>query len=193
VSSLVIEVTIWMSKTVSIDQKLVDDCKANNARAQLRLYDKYCEGMFIIAKRYVKDSATAEDVMQDAFIKVFKNIQSFKGEVTIGSWIKRIVVNQCIDYLKKRKVELVSIEEKELTIANDDDWTVDDHVNIGIITRAIGQLPEKYKIVLNMYLFEGYDHQEIAQVLNITEVNSRSQLMRGKNKLKSQLKQYNYA
>lgn len=182
-----------MNKTVSIDHKLIEECKSNSARAQMRLYDKYCEGMYIIAKRYVKDSATAEDVMQDAFIKVFKNIESFKGEVTIGSWIKRIVINQCIDYLKKRKIELVSIEEKELTIANDDDWQVEEHINVNIITAAISQLPEKYKIVLNMYLFEGYDHQEIAQVLNITEVNSRSQLMRGKNKLKSHLKQYNYA
>ena len=182
-----------MSKTFSIDHKLVEGCKRNSAKAQMRLYDKYCQGMFAIAMRYVKDSATAEDVMQDAFLKVFKNIESFKGEVTIGSWIKRIVINQCIDYLKKKKIELVSIEEKELTIADDDDWQVKDSVNIGIITAAMNQLPEKYKIVLNMYLFEGYDHQEIAQVLNITEVNSRSQLMRGKNKLKSQLKQYNYA
>ena len=88
---------------------------------------------------------------------------------------------------------MVSIEEKELTIASDDDWEVEDYVNVGIITTAINQLPDKYKVILNMYLFEGYDHQEIAQVLNITEVNSRSQLMRGKNKLKSHLKQYNYA
>lgn len=182
-----------MSKTVDLNIKIVEDCKQNNAKAQMHLYDRYCDAMFIIAKRYVKDHFIAEDVMQDAFIKVFKNIQNFKGEVTIGAWIKKIVINQCIDYLKKKRIELVSIEEKELNVADENDWTVNEEVNVSIITRAINSLPEKYKVVLNLYLIEGYDHQEIAQVLNITEINSRSQLMRGKNKLKSQLKQYNYA
>ena len=182
-----------MSKTIDLNSKIVEDCKQNDAKAQMRLYDMYCDAMFIIAKRYVKDSFTAEDLMQDAFIKVFKNIQSFKGEVTIGAWIKKIMINQCLDYLKKKRIELVSIEEKELNVADDDDWTVKEEVNVQTITMAINSLPDKYKVVLNLYLLEGYDHQEIAQVLNITEVNSRSQLMRGKNKLKSQLKQYNYA
>ena len=182
-----------MSKTVFINNKIVEDCKQNNAKAQMQLYDMYCQAMFTIAQRYVKDSFVAEDMMQDAFIKVFKNIQGFKGEVTIGAWIKRIVINQCIDYLKKKRIELVSIEEKELTIADDGDWTVKEEVSVNVVTSAINNLPEKYKVVLNLYLIEGYDHQEIAKVLNITEVNSRSQLMRGKNKLRGQLKQYNYA
>lgn len=182
-----------MSKTVFINNKIVEDCKQNNAKAQMQLYDMYCQAMFTIAQRYVKDSFVAEDMMQDAFIKVFKNIQGFKGEVTIGAWIKRIVINQCIDYLKKKRIELVSIEEKELKIADDGDWTVKEEVSVNIVTSAINSLPEKYKVVLNLYLIEGYDHQEIAKVLNITEVNSRSQLMRGKNKLRGQLKQYNYA
>ena len=182
-----------MSKTVFINNKIVEDCKQNNAKAQMQLYDMYCQAMFTIAKRYVKDSFIAEDMMQDSFIKVFKNIQSFKGEVTIGAWIKRIVINQCIDYLKKKRIELVSIEETALTIANDGDWTVKEEVSVTIVTSAINSLPEKYKVVLNLFLIEGYDHQEIAKVLNITEVNSRSQLMRGKNKLRGQLKQYNYA
>ena len=182
-----------MSKTISLNSNIVEDCKSNNAKAQMQLYDMYCDAMFTIAKRYVKDSFIAEDMMQDAFIKVFKNIHSFKGEVTIGAWIKRIVVNQCIDYLKKKKLELVSIDDKELHVADEGDWNVSDGTTVKMVTAAIDSLPEKYKIVLKMYLFEGYDHQEIAQVLNITEVNSRSQLMRGKNKLKSQLKQFNYA
>ncbi len=182
-----------MSKTVNLNNKIIEDCQQNNAKAQMHLYDMYCEAMFIIAKRYVKDDFIAEDMMQDAFLKVFKNIQDFKGEVTIGAWIKRIVINQCLDYLKKKRIELVSIEEKELNVADENDWTVKEEVNVAIIKTAINSLPEKYKVVLNLYLIDGYDHQEIAQVLNITEINSRSQLMRGKNKLRSQLKLYNYA
>ena len=182
-----------MSKTISLSNTIVEDCKNNDAKAQMQLYDMYCDAMFIIAQRYVKDSFVAEDMMQDAFIKVFKNIGSFKGEVSIGAWIKRIVINQCIDHLKKKKIELISIEEKQYTVVDDDnDWDVDEKVDVNVITSTINGLPEKYKLVLNMYLIEGYDHKEIAQVLNITEINSRSQLLRGKNKLKSQLKAYNY-
>ena len=181
-----------MSKTIFLKSKLVEDCKLNKAKAQMQLYDAYCNAMFNVAQRYVKDSVTAEDMMQDAFIKVFKNINSFKGEVTIGAWIKRIVINQCIDYLKKKRIELVSIEEKQLDVAVNDDWSVDEVVNVNMVTTAINSLPEKYKVVLSLYLLEGYDHQEIAQVLSISEVASRSQLMRGKNKLKIQLKEYSY-
>jgi RNA polymerase sigma-70 factor (ECF subfamily) len=181
-----------MGKKVCLNTKIVNDCKLNKAKAQMQLYDSYCEAMFTIAKRYVKDNFIAEDIMQEAFIKVFKNINTFKGEVTIGSWIKKIVINQCIDYLKKKKIELVSIEEKELQLADSNDWKVNNELDVATITNTINNLPEKYKVVLNLYLIEGYDHKEIAQVLNITEINSRSQLMRGKNKLKSELKQYNY-
>lgn len=182
-----------MSKTISLNTTIVENCKKNDAKAQMQLYDAYCDAMFIIAQRYVKDNFIAEDMMQEAFLKVFKNIQSFRGEVTIGAWIKRIVINQCIDYLKKKKIELVSIEEKQYAIEdNTDDWTIEEKPNVQVITSIINGLPEKYKVVLNMYLIEGYDHQEIAEVLNISEVNSRSQLLRGKNKLKSQLKAYNY-
>ncbi len=181
-----------MSKTFFLTNKIVEDCKQNNRKAQMQLYDLYCEAMFSIALRYVKDSFVAEDMTQDAFIKVFKSIKTFKGEVTIGAWIKRIVINQCIDYLKKKRIELVSIEEKELTISDDANWAVNEEVTTDIVVSAINSLPEKYKVVLNLYLIEGYDHQEIAQVLKITEVTSRSQLMRGKNKLKNELKAYNY-
>ena len=95
--------------------------------------------------------------------------------------------------MKKKRIELVSIEETALTISDEGDWSVKEEVSVSIVTSAINSLPEKYKVVLNLYLIEGYDHKEIAKVLNITEVNSRTQLMRGKNKLKGQLKQYNYA
>lgn len=182
-----------MNKTVFLNNQTIEDCKLNKAKAQMQLYDMYCDAMFTIATRYVKDSFVAEDIMQEAFIKVFKNIKNFKGEVTIGAWIKKIVINQCIDYLKKKRIELVSIDEAKLTIADENDWIVNEEVNINIVTSAIDNLPEKYKVILNLYLIEGYDHQEIAQVLKINEVTSRSQLMRGKNKLKSQLKDYKYA
>ena len=181
-----------MSKTIYLNNQIIANCKLNNAKAQMQLYNLYCDAMFTIAKRYVKNKQEAEDIMQDAFIKVFKNINNFKGEVSIGAWIKKIVINQCIDSLKKKKIELVSIEENNITITDENDWAIDEEATVAIVISAINKLPEKYKVVLNLYLIEGYDHKEIAQILNSTEVTSRSQLMRGKNKLISQLKAHNY-
>ena len=181
-----------MLKKVDKNKKLIEACILNNAKAQMQLYDLYCNAMFTIAVRYVNNSMVAEDLMQEAFIKVFKNLEHFKGEVTLGAWIKKIVINQCIDYLKKKKIELVVLHENTLNTVMDNDWSVNEEVSILQIKKTIDSLPEKYKVVLNLYLIEGYSHSEIAQILNISEVASRSQLMRGKNKLKSKLKEYNY-
>ncbi len=181
-----------MLKKVDKNKKLIEACILNNAKAQMQLYDLYCNAMFTIAVRYVNNSMVAEDLMQEAFIKVFKNLEHFKGEVTLGAWIKKIVINQCIDYLKKKKIELVALHENTLNIVIDNDWSVNEEVSVLQIKKTIDSLPEKYKVVLNLYLIEGYSHSEIAQILNISEVASRSQLMRGKNKLKSKLKEYNY-
>ena len=82
---------------------IIEDCKRNNRRAQLKLYNQYCDGMYIVAKRFVKDSFEAEDVVQDAFIKAFSKLHQYKAEVTFGSWLKRIVINKCIDSLKSKR------------------------------------------------------------------------------------------
>ena len=98
-----------MSQTKDLHKELVEACKENNAKAQMQLYDLYCKAMCIIANRYVKDDFVAEDIMQDSFIKAFQNIHSFKGEVSFGAWLKRIVINNSLDWLKKQKLELPQI------------------------------------------------------------------------------------
>lgn len=159
----------------------------------MQLYNLYCKGMFLISFRYVKDKCIAEDVMQDAFLKAFKNIDRYKNEVAFGAWLKRIVINQSIDYLKKKKLELVSINEEITTHVVDDNWRIESSISIETIMDKINALKEKYRLVLSLYLLEGYDHQEIAQILNITENTSRTHLLRGKKILKEQLKNSNYA
>ncbi len=159
----------------------------------MQLYNLYCKSMFVIAFRYVKDRFIAEDVMQDAFIKAFKNIDKYKNEVAFGAWLKRIVINQSIDQLKKNKLELVSINDEILTKSNDDDWKVDTNISIDGIVNSINNLKEKYRLVLTLYLLEGYDHQEISKILKITETTSRTHLLRGKRLLKEQLKNTSYA
>ena len=169
--------------------EIIQQCKMNNRRAQLKLYNQYCGAMYNIAFRFMKNSHDAEDVMQEAFIKAFKKIDTFKGEVTFGAWLKRIVINKSIDTLKSVKLKFSEVNENYLkVIVDDDNWEIDNEVSIEEIKFAITQLPQKYELVLSLFLIEGYDHQEISQILNITEVNSRTHLSRGKQKLKESLK-----
>ena len=182
-----------MSQNKFLQSRLIDECKKNNRKAQLQLYDMYCKAMYNTAFNFVKEPAIAEDIAQEAFIKAFQNLNSFSGEVTFGAWLKRIVINGSLDWLKKRKLTIVSINSQKVQVADEDNWEVDDNTTVEQVKSAIQQLPEKYQVVVKLFLLEGYDHQEISQILNISEVSSRSQLHRGKNKLKELLKQYNYA
>ncbi|WP_298777957.1 RNA polymerase sigma factor [uncultured Polaribacter sp.] len=182
-----------MRSTKQLHQSIIDQCKKNNSKAQMQLYNLYCKSMLVIAFRYVKDRFIAEDVMQDAFIKAFKNIDKYKNEVAFGAWLKRIVINQSIDQLKKNKLELVSINDEILTKTNNDDWKVDTEISIDGIVNIINNLKEKYRLVLSLYLLEGYDHQEISEILKITETTSRTHLLRGKRLLKEKLKNTSYA
>ena len=182
-----------MSQTKFLQTRLIAECKKNNKKAQLQLYDLYCKAMYNTAYNFVKDEAVAEDMTQEAFIKAFGSIMSFSGEVAFGAWLKRIVINNCLDWLKKRKLTIVSMNDQTIQVADEENWEVHDSTTFENIKRAIQELPEKYKVVVKLFLIEGYDHQEISQILDISEVSSRSQLHRGKNKLKELLKQYNYA
>ena len=182
-----------MKPTQQIHQPIIDACKKNDAKAQIQLYKLYCEAMFLVSFRYVKDRFLAEDIMQEAFLKAFKNIKTYKNEVAFGAWLKKIVIHQSIDHLKKRSLELVAINEEVTTKIIEEDWTVDSTITKQQIVETINRLKEKYRLVLTLYLLEGYDHQEIASILNITENTSRTHLLRGKRILKAELKSTNYA
>ncbi len=182
-----------MNQAKYLQTSLILKCKQNDPRAQLQLYDRYCHAMYATAFNFVKQEAVAEDMMQEAFIKAFQKIENFDAKVSFGAWLKRIVINQCLDWLKKRKLRIVSIDNEHVSITDEDDWNVENTITVHQIHKTIEELPDKYKIVLKLFLLEGFDHQEISQILNITEVSSRSQVFRGKNKLKELLKQYNYA
>lgn len=177
------------SKTQSI---LIENCKRNDSRAQMKLYDLYCKAMFNTAYTFLKDDMAAQDMMQEAFIKAFAKIDTYNGEASFGSWLKRIVINQCLDALKKKSVETVEINDEIITLEDEGDWKVDAQVNMNSIMSCIELLPMKCKNVVKLYLLEGYDHQEVAQILEISEVSSRSRLSRGKSRLKELLIQENY-
>ncbi|WP_445956861.1 RNA polymerase sigma factor [Yeosuana sp.] len=170
---------------------IIEQCKQNNRKAQLQLYNQYCHGMYIVAIRFLKDAQDAEDVVQEAFIKAFTKLHQYKAEVTFGAWLKRIVVNKSIDFLKSKKQRLVDLEEvhlKVIDVSHDDKWLVEDTITLDDVKKAIEKLPDKYKYVLMLYLIEGFDHQEISEILKISEIASRTQLSRGKIKLQELLK-----
>ena len=178
------------SLTFQID--LVERCKANDRKAQMRLYKMYCEGMYCVAMRFLKNEDDAEDVLQEAFIKAFQKLDQFKGEVSFGAWLKRIVINKCLDYIKSSKIQYTEIRENTLHVVEDDDWTVEEDLSIDEVMNAMEKLPDKYKYVVQLFLIEGYDHQEISQILEIREVTCRTRLLRGKGYLKELLKNKRY-
>lgn len=175
-------------ETVYIDKhvQLVNECRNGNRKAQFELYKLYANAMYNVALRIVNDDAEAEDVLQEAFLDAFTRIESFRQETTFGLWLKQIVINRSINYLRKRKVELVSLDEVE--IADEPNYDESETtLKVEAIKAAMNELPDGYRVVLTLYLFEGYDHEEIAHILKISENTSRSQYMRAKRKLNSLL------
>ena len=174
---------------------LIKECKLNNKRAQIELYRNYNQGMYNVAIRFLKNSENAEDIIQESFLSAFKNISHFKAEVTFGAWLKKIVVNNCINHLKKKQLEVIALEEINVIPFegdNDDNWNFEEELVLEDVKTEINKLPDKYKFVVMLYLIEGYDHEEISQILNISIIASRTQLMRGKIKLRELLKQKGY-
>jgi RNA polymerase sigma-70 factor (ECF subfamily) len=174
--------------------KLIRACKKGNQVAQMQLYDMYCDAMFTVASRYLNNDEDAKDAMQEGFLKAFTNLDNYKPEYTFGAWLKRIVINQCLDVIRKRKIEFSEVVVSELQITNEDNWDFNGNINKTDILNAIEQLNEKHKIVIKLYLIEGYDHTEISEILDIPVKTSRTHLRRGKLKLQEFLKpKYNEA
>ncbi|MFV0376994.1 MAG: RNA polymerase sigma factor [Mangrovibacterium sp.] len=167
----------------NIHQDLIDDCRRGNPGAQFRLYKTYYKSMYNTSLRMVANAADAEDIMQEAFLSAFSKLDSYEGKVSFGAWLKKIVINRSLDYLKKRKVKFEEIDEHLANEAPNPRIEMPE-VDMEKLKKAIMQLPHGYRLVLSLYLLEGYDHDEIAQILNITAVASRTQLLRAKRKMK---------
>lgn len=175
-------------KHVNIHAKLLDQCRQGNTKAQFEIYKLYYKAMYNTSYRILENEAEAEDVMQEAFLSAFEHLAEYKGEVAFGAWLKRIVVNKSLDELRKRKIEFAEVEDNTLV---DDETQYQDEEETSIsmkqIMDAIEKLPNGYKVILTLNLLEGYDHEEISQILGITESASRSQLSRAKVKLQELL------
>lgn len=170
-------------KEINLQEQLVQQCISGNAKAQRMLYAQYSKAMYNICLRMLNNRMDAEDVLQNAFIEIFKGIKSYKGRSTIGAWIKRIVINNNIDFLKKRRIYFEDIDDR-MDISQKEESSVECNYDIGIVKHNIALLPDGYRVVLSLYLLEGYDHKEIGEILSVKEATSKSQYSRAKKKLK---------
>ncbi len=174
----------------NIHQEYIDRCREGEREAQFEIYKLYYKSMYNTSLRIVRDSREAEEIMQESFLAAFRKINMYSGQVSFGAWLKKIVINNSLDALKKRKFHIEDLNEniaEQLTEEEepDEDLTT---TRINEIRQAIDQLPDGYRIVLSLHLLEGYDHEEIAEILNISSSTSRSQFTRAKQKLLKLLK-----
>ena len=167
---------------------LVVECKQGSKKACYELYRLYSKAMLNVAFRIVGNTGDAEDVLQEAFLDAFNKVKDFRQETTFGLWLKQIVVNRSVNLLRKRKVEWIEIND-ELESIPDEVREDDEDIQYQVqqVKAAMNKLPEGYRVVLSLYLFEGYDHEEIGQILNIAENTSRTQFLRAKRKLQALL------
>ena len=168
-----------------VEQNLIEACSQNNAAAQRELYNRYSGLMFSICFRYAYSRNDAEDMLQEGFIKIFNGINNFEHKGNFEGWMKKIVVNTCINYLQKNKKlgELLSLEStyqleyKEESIAS--------KLLGKQVMECLMMMPIGYRTIINLYAIEGYNHKEIGEMLGISEPTSRSQYIRGKTVLES--------
>jgi RNA polymerase sigma factor (sigma-70 family) len=174
-------------EAVYVDQHygLVLECRNGSRKAYNDLYKLYSRAMFNIAMRILNDADEAADVLQEAFVDAFARISDFRQETTFGMWMKQIVINKSISQLRKRKMELISIDDTDVDSIPDFEGPDNEELELRVryVREAIQELPDGYRVVLTLYLLEGYDHEEISHILRISENTSRTQFMRARRKL----------
>ena len=166
-------------------REIIEQSKQGKIKAQYKLYQLYAKAMYNICFRMLNNQYEAEDMLQESFSEAFLQLDNFRYESSFGAWLKKIVINKCINSLKRKKVDLVFYDELPVETTNESEPDFDDiQMTIKNVHKAIEQLADGYRIILTLYLLEGYDHSEIAQILNISESTSKSQYLRAKRKIK---------
>lgn len=166
-----------------IHLEIIDKCRQGDREAHYQLYKLYSRSMYNIGYRIVNNEAEAEDVLQESFISAFRSLDHYRGDATFGSWLKRIVVNKAINVLKSRKTEPLP-EDENFDVQEEIGTQQEFKFSVVEVKAAMERLPDGYRSVLSLYLLEGYDHSEIAEILGISESTSKSQFNRSKKKLR---------
>ncbi|WP_103863825.1 RNA polymerase sigma factor [Aquimarina sp. I32.4] len=168
---------------MGLDQ-LINKCKKKNAKAQEQLYRLYSSKLFAICLKYSNDSPSAEDTLQDAFITIFDKINQYKNQGSFEGWMKRITINTALQkYRKQRVFDIINEEQiEEVEIEVDEE-----QISLDYLLKIIQQLPDRYRLVFNLYVLDGYSHKEVAKMLDISTGTSKSNLARARNILKEKL------
>ena len=175
----------------NLHQDLIDGCKTGDQKAQFQIYKLYYKAMFNTSLRIVSDTMEAEDIMQEAFLSAFEKIETYSGTVSFGAWLKKIVINRSLDSLNRKKAIFEDIDTHVgIKDSSGEEIALKEEIDVRVeeVKQAIERLPDGYRIILSLYLLEGYDHDEISEILSITSSTSRSQLSRAKQKLVGELK-----
>lgn len=173
------------------EEELIENCRKGKRKAQRELYDRFAPKMFGLCRRYVKNKQNAEDVLMQGFMKVYDKLGTFQSKGSFEGWIRRIMVNESLMFLRKQHDFTVSTEVSELpvrvvTLNAEDDLVAQDILNL------LEQLPTGYRTVFNLYVLEGYKHREIAEELGISINTSKSQLILARKRLREMLEQNRY-
>jgi RNA polymerase sigma factor (sigma-70 family) len=172
-----------------ISRDIIERSKKGNRQAQYQLYKMYSRAMFNICYRMMNDRSDAEDMLQESFSEAFRRLDTFRYESTFGAWLKMIVINRCINEIKRKKAQLEFFEDMS---PFEDEEELTEEQGIGLspdkIKQAMATLPKGSRVIFSLYLLEGYDHQEISEIMNISESNSKTQYMRAKQRIKEILK-----
>lgn len=176
------EFTVYSAK----ETELIEGCRRRNAQAQKNLYDRYAGKLFALCCRYVKEKMEAEDVLIIAFTKILERIDQFKGDGSFEGWMKRIVVNESLTYLRRNKNMYLEMDIEAADREPDFD-KLESHLQAEDLMKMIESLPAGYRLVFNLYAIDGYSHKEIADQLGITENTSKSQLSRARAALQKSL------
>lgn len=177
----------------NIHKDLIEACRRGDRNAQFRIYKLYYKAMFNTSLRIVNDTAEAEDIMQESFLEAFQRLDSYSGQGSFGNWLKRIVINNSLDSLRKSK-EVVSIENEKVDLPDEPEENLESEIRFQVqeVLKAIQQLPEEYRVIISLFLLEGYDHEEISGILNISNQLSRTRYSRARHKLLEILKENKY-
>jgi len=171
------------------ETQLIEGCKQHNPKAQKALYDTYARKMMSVCLRYGSNRETAEDLLQEGFIKVFSAIGSFEGSGSFEGWMRRIFVNTALEYLRKNDILKESVEIDNTEVLQEVDYSAIERISADELMELIAELPPGFRTVFNMFAIEGYSHREIAETLNINESTSRSQYTRAKRLLQKWIKE----
>jgi RNA polymerase sigma factor (sigma-70 family) len=175
----------------NLHQDLIDGCKTGDQKAQFQIYKLYYKAMYNTSLRIVSDTMEAEDIMQESFLSAFDKIDTYSGIVSFGAWLKKIVINRSLDSLNRRKAIFEDIDTHTgIKDSSGEDLAQKEEIDVRVeeVKLAIEKLPDGYRIILSLYLLEGYDHDEIGEILSISSSTSRSQLSRAKQKLVHEIK-----